>query len=294
METDPAVISDEFDRHKEPEEVFTPLDSARYSQFYALEMADFDADFPFYRDHIATAGAQQKTPLSVLELGCGTGRLCRLLATTNAEITGIDLSFDMLRLARKATGQASISYLCMDMTALAFAGQFDTVIIPYHTLNLLLTAERIIICLRQIKSLLTTRGQLLLQLYVPDEEALTSGDKKIFQFKIMKRADGGRVIKETRRSCIHEQLILEERYRVRPQRAGSSREDYNHTFRLAAFAPEKWLSLFHDAGFTFHQQRGGYQLSPFLAGRDSCLFIKAGHAENTPTNHLEARTQPPS
>ncbi len=269
---------DDFDGHQEPDEIFTPLDSARYSQFYALEMADFHEDLPFYRDHITTAGNQYKSPASVLEMGCGTGRLCRLLARTGAEITGIDFSLNMLHQARKEKGLANISYLCMDMTALAFACRFDTVIIPYHTLNLLLTPERIATSLQQIKSVLTKKGQLLLQLFIPDAEILSLGDKKLFQFKIMEYNDGCKVIKETRRAYTHEQLILEERYRVRPQHAGAIKEDFSHTLHLTALSQEKWQSIFHDAGLTIHQQRGGYGLTPFIQGRDSCLFIKAGHS----------------
>ena len=260
------MAADIFDTHKEPDEVFLPLSSERYCQFYDMELAGFHDDFTFYRERITVPG-------SVLELGCGSGRLCRQLAATGATVTGIDLSLSMLRLAT-LQARPNISYLCMDMTALALSRQFDTVIIPYHTLNLLLTEERIKKCLAQVKTVLKQDGRLLLQLFIPDQTLLALGPKRIFQFQIFEQPGGGKVIKETRRGYADEQVILEERYRVR--QAGAVNEDLSHTLHLAAFPAEKWQGLLRDSGFRIHQQFSGYELDPFIPGRDTCLFIEAG------------------
>ena len=262
------MVTDIFDSHQEPDEFFLPLSSERYCQFYDLEMADFQEDLPFYRERITAPG-------SILELGCGSGRLCRLLAETGADITGIDLSLSMLRLAR-LKARSNISYLCMDMTALALARQFDTVIIPYHTLNLLLTEERIKKCLAQVRTVLKQDGRLLLQLFIPDQTLMTLGPKKLFQFQIFEQPGGGRVIKETRRGYADEQLTLEERYRVRPGQPGTVNEDLSHTLHLAAFPVEKWQEILHNSGFIIRGQFNGYDLAPFTPGQDTCLFIEAG------------------
>lgn len=260
-------MADDFDSHKEPDELFLPLSSERYCRFYDLEMAAFDDDLPFYRDRV-------KVPGTVLELGCGSGRLCRYLAAAGAAVTGIDLSLSMLRQAREK-GDAGISYLCMDMTALALSQQFDTVIIPYHTLNLLITGERIKRCLDQVRTVLKRDGRLLLQLFIPDQPLLELGPKKLFQFQIMEQPEGGRVIKEIRRGCADELLTLEERYRVRPGQPGKANEDLSHTLQLAAFPVEKWQAMLLDAGFTIRRQCSGYTFTPFIPGHDTCLFIEA-------------------
>lgn len=261
------MAADIFDSHKEPDELFLPLSSERYCQFYDMEMADFHADLPFYLERI-------KIPGSILELGCGSGRLCRQLAATGAAVTGIDLSLSMLRLARLQAGPG-ISYICMDMTALAFCRTFDTVIIPYHTLNLLGSGDRIKRCLQQIKVLLKEDGQMLLQLFIPDRQLLELGPKKLFQFQILEQPGGGRVIKEIRRGYVDGQLILEERYRVRPRREGEANEDLSHTLYLAAYPVDRWQTLLRDSGFRIRQQLSGYELAPFTPGSDTCLFIQA-------------------
>ncbi len=264
------MTADIFDSHKEPDELFLPLSHKRYCQFYALETSDFSADVAFYLERITASG-------SILELGCGYGRLCRQLAATGAAVTGIDLSLSMLQLAR-LHDRTNISYMCMDMTALALARKFDTIIIAYHSLNLLVSESRIKECLRQLKTVIKANGNLLLQLFIPDHKILTLGSKKLFQFQIFNEQTGGKVIKEIRRGYKDEKLLLEERYRVRPRAPEAVNEDLSHTLELAAFSADKWQALLHDCGFNIRQQFGGYDRAPFLAGRDSCLLIEANPA----------------
>jgi SAM-dependent methyltransferase len=261
------MAADIFDRHQEPDECFLPLSSERYCQFYDMEMCDFQADLHFYLERVTIPGA-------ILELGCGSGRLSRQLAAAGAAVIAVDLSCSMLHLARLKT-RTNISYLCMDMTELGLSGKFDTVIIAYHTLNLLVNRNRIKRCLQQIRAVLRQGGRLLLQLFIPDQTLLTLGAKKLFQFQIIEQPGGGKVIKETRRGYADEQLILEERYRVRPRQPGAVNEDLSHTLHLAAFPAETWQGLLHDAGFRIHRQFSGYMLASFIPGRDTCLFIEA-------------------
>ncbi len=258
---------DDFDRHREPNEFFLPLSKERYCQFYDLEMVAFQADLPFYLERISP-------PCSVLELGCGSGRLCRPLAAAGAEVTGIDRNLEMLRRARLKAGP-KVTYLCMDMTEPALGRSFDVILIPYHTLNLLETGERIGQCLEQIRDLLAPDGRLLLHLFVPDRTLLALGTKKLFQFQIFEDQDGGRIIKEMRRGCSHELLLLEERYRVRPRQPGKNKEDLSHTLHLAALSFRQWQLLLHRAGFTMRRHYGGYDLRPFVSGRDTCLLVQA-------------------
>ena len=91
----------------------------------------------------------------------------------------------------------------------------------------------------------------------------------------MEQPEGGKVIKEVRRSYADEQLTLEERYRVRPGQPGAANEDLSHTLRLAAFPAERWQEIFRESGFTIRRQFSGYDLAPFTPGQDTCLFIEA-------------------
>src|SRR5437016_9694351 len=68
--------------------------------------------------------------VSVLDIGCGLGRLTTKLAIPNREVTGVDLSPEMIARARKeARGAQKLTFLCADFLERDFtAQQFDFVV----------------------------------------------------------------------------------------------------------------------------------------------------------------------
>jgi SAM-dependent methyltransferase len=68
--------------------------------------------------------------VSVLDVGCGLGRLAVKLATPNREVTGVDLSPEMIARAQKeGRGARGLMFLCGDFLERNFtAQQFDCVI----------------------------------------------------------------------------------------------------------------------------------------------------------------------
>jgi 2-polyprenyl-3-methyl-5-hydroxy-6-metoxy-1,4-benzoquinol methylase len=67
---------------------------------------------------------------SVLDVGCGLGRLAAKLASPNREVTGVDLSPEMIARAQKEGGEdPRLTFLCGDFLERDFtAQQFDCVI----------------------------------------------------------------------------------------------------------------------------------------------------------------------
>lgn len=264
---------DEFDLHKEPPLHFTPLDEDKYAQFYDIEMSGFYDDLPFYLQSSKRSG-------STLELGCGTGRLARQLDQSGFAVTGIDLSIPMLQKA-KSYNTADIQYLCSDMTSFTLKKQFDTIIVPYNTLNLLSSLEQVKKCLSICRELLSNDGRLLMQLFVPNQESIRLSGKRIFQFQIFAQSSVATVIKETIKMYqkIENKLRIEERYRIRTKIAETViREDYNHTIELLAPSADAWLKTVQVAGFTVMKQYGNYHLHPFIPFKSSCLLISASIA----------------
>ena len=68
--------------------------------------------------------------MSVLDVGCGLGRLTLKLAIPNREVTGVDLSPEMIARVRKEGSSARhLTFLCGDFLEQDFtAQQFDCVI----------------------------------------------------------------------------------------------------------------------------------------------------------------------
>ncbi|MBU0943458.1 MAG: class I SAM-dependent methyltransferase [Proteobacteria bacterium] len=263
-------MDDPFLNHKEPEEIFLPLGEVRYAEFYSIEMAGFVQDIGFYRSHCAQGSR-------VLELGCGTGRISQALASSGCHVTGLDFSPPMLAHAQRHKTSTPL-YVCMDMTRMAFNLQFDHILIPYNTLNLLRDESAIRSCLRQVHDLLQPRGTLLFQLYIPDRQLIEGNGRKLFQFQVFPLAQSqGKLIKETLRWFLPEQneIILEERYRYRPITEGSVKEDLSHRLTLAGFPRQQWLDLLDKTGFPNPTLYGDYNSRPSQPGKESLLLIKA-------------------
>jgi SAM-dependent methyltransferase len=243
----------------------------RHAFFYDLELADFRDDLPFYRRHLPPG------PCRILELGCGSGRLGAALAAEGYEVTGIDLSPAMLRLAmaRQPAGGRRVRYLCMDMTRLALRSRFDAVLVPYHTLNLLARPGQLAACLVSIREHLVPGGRLLVQLHLPDADLVAPGAGKQFQFRIFELPDGTRIIKEILRGWdpAAATLTLKETFRVRP--AAGPMEDWHYDYRLLGHDRAAWEGLLAGAGFRIEAAYGDYDLALAGARASSLLLVDA-------------------
>lgn len=96
---------------------------------------------------------------AVLELGCGTGEFSRRLAPLARKVTALDLSAEMIRVARsRSAGRSDIEYVVGDMTTLPLRpGGFDCVV-SLNTLHHVDTVQ----ALRTMRGVLRPGGTLLI------------------------------------------------------------------------------------------------------------------------------------
>ncbi|EXM39668.1 methyltransferase [Ruminococcus albus SY3] len=72
----------------------------------------------------------------VVELGCGTGRLCRELENLGLDVIGVDISADMLEEAEEQrTTDSDITYICQDMSELDLWGAADIIVCVLDGMN---------------------------------------------------------------------------------------------------------------------------------------------------------------
>ena len=67
------------------------------------------------------------TPGSVLDAGCGTGRVARELARRGVDVVGIDIDDDMLATARRKAPE--LTWLCADLATIELGRTFDVVLL---------------------------------------------------------------------------------------------------------------------------------------------------------------------
>lgn len=101
----------------------------------------------------------------VLELGCGTGIMTRLLAQAGYDMIGIDASEEMLSEAQERTevreGEAPILYLCQDMREFELYGTVQAVVSVCDSLNYILEKEELVQVFRLVNNYLEAGGLFL-------------------------------------------------------------------------------------------------------------------------------------
>ena len=125
---------------------------------------------------------------AVLELGAGTGRLALPLSSQGLEVTAVDASAAMLDALRAKPGAERLRIVQGDMSRLDEAGladnpTFAVVLIAYNTLFNLPDDDAQRACLAGIAARLLPRGRLVVEAFVPVDDAEPSDDVTISRFE---------------------------------------------------------------------------------------------------------------
>ena len=122
---------------------------------------DYAAWADFIEENIRRYNPDMKTEL-VLDLGCGTGRMTLELGRRGYDMTGVDLSPEMLDLARDAAEEAGLSdkmlWLLQDITDFELYGTVELAVSCLDTLNHLTDAANLRRCLSLIHNYLVPDG----------------------------------------------------------------------------------------------------------------------------------------
>lgn len=96
----------------------------------------------------------------ICDLGCGTGKMTRLLAKAGYDMIGVDLSEDMLAIASEQN-EEGILYLCQDMCELELYGTAKAMVSVCDSINYLLEEDEIIWTLQSVNRYLEPGGILI-------------------------------------------------------------------------------------------------------------------------------------
>jgi SAM-dependent methyltransferase len=133
-----------------------------FAAFYDLYVSTFDSDFEFYKSYCNASD-------SIVEIGCGTGRILDFLICSGCTVTGIDISQDMLDKAsqklQKWLLSGDLSLLKHDFTYQKTKKQFDIALLTFFTFNYIL--DKPVDFLQHIHESLTDEGALLIDVFYP-------------------------------------------------------------------------------------------------------------------------------
>lgn len=236
-------------------------------------------DIPFYRALIPSPQS------SILELGCGTGRVTVALAESCAAIHGIDVSeamlaiaTDKLQAAHLPAGRAQVEKA--DITDFDLGRRFDLIIAPFRVMQNLDTDAEVDGLFRCIRKHLAPNGTCILNVFKPngEPEALRKGwvtgeDKLRWEVPV----EGGRLQCYDRRAAMdRERLVLYPELIYRRYEGDTLAEESVLRFAMRCYYPDSFEKLIASHGFEVMQRWGGY--AGELYGEGSELVIQFGEA----------------
>src|SRR5260221_12038607 len=101
-----------------------------YEMMYT-SFINYEEEYLFYSKKINDYGCK-----SIIETGCGTGRLANRFVSNGFQYTGLDMSIDMLHIAEK--NNPGLQFIQGDMRNFDLAEKVNACIIPGRTLSYLL------------------------------------------------------------------------------------------------------------------------------------------------------------
>jgi SAM-dependent methyltransferase len=236
--------------------------------FYDAELADRD-DLDFWR----LIGERHRAG-RVLELGCGSGRVTAALVPTAGELVGVDISPDLLRLARPRLAAWPHARLVQaDMLALPFREPFDLIVAANDPLSHLVDAANRDRALHVVARHLAPGGRFVLDALwlAPDDAARVA-------------RPGGRVQQHITSMQGQRMRVLARWERTDdPRHCCHAHYEYHrpgHRPVVADFEARDWSlvelgSRFDRAGLDVTRVWGSYRGEPWHPTRSSQLIVEA-------------------
>ena len=180
----------------------------------------------------------------VLDLGCGTGKMTRLLAEAGYDMIGVDISGDMLQMARERevrSGQG-ILYLQQDMREFELYGTVRAVVSCCDCLNYILSEEELLRVFSLVNNYLDPGGLFLFDMNTPYKYRSLLGSRTFAE----SREDGAFIWENT---WYEEEQINEYDMTlfIREGEDGAYRRFYEEHFQRA-YAPRRVTELLSEAG----------------------------------------------
>lgn len=102
----------------------------------------------------------EKRPAKILELGCGTGNYTEIFTRRGYEITAVDISEPMIKIARKKAKLQGlkISFYKKDIKNFSFKGRYNICLMLFNVLGYLRNNSDILDCFRCVRKHLVAGG----------------------------------------------------------------------------------------------------------------------------------------
>ncbi|MBU0985019.1 MAG: class I SAM-dependent methyltransferase [candidate division Zixibacteria bacterium] len=234
------------------------------------------ADIGFYVDAATACHG------SVLELGCGTGRILLPTARAGVRITGLDLSEPMLarcrdNLAREPEAVRShADIVAADITSFDLGRTYALITTPGLVFQHLVPIEQQINCLDCIRCHLQPGGRLILDLFDPHLPFLMNDDHHAESDPPVTMPDGRVMVahRHNRHVDLARQIIVAEaEYTL--ESADGEVERLSHAFELRYFFRFEIEHMLARCGYVIETMYGGFDKCHFGSHKPGLMIVVA-------------------
>ncbi|MDA1003781.1 MAG: class I SAM-dependent methyltransferase [Chloroflexi bacterium] len=259
MKTSPGSVHDPF---------------AFGAPFYDLDLEGYDEDVALY-ERLADAGWH-----TVLELGCGTGRVTAALARRGLTVTGVDISAAMLALAgERVADLPHVELIEADMCGLALGAVFDAVVVPLGGLQHLESVDAVVEAMETIARHLAEDGLAVIDVEAPHADDFTPGPQPLTEHWTRAWAVGGDalVTKLVSVDARPSEGVRDVTWHFDVQSSEGALRRVTEQFTLRTLTPGELALAARVAGLSVTGLFGTYELDPFADG-DARLIVTLEHA----------------
>jgi SAM-dependent methyltransferase len=223
----------------------------------------------FYRRQISRYGEP------VLELACGSGRLTIPLAEDGIDITGLDISKEMLALAKRKASERGIDipFIRGDIRKFGLRKRFKFIFIPAQSLSHLHEQEEMEDCFSCVQRHLTKDGRFLIELFNPSLSLLSRNPDEAYPigsgpFELP--GGTGKVFVSCRARYDSAAQVNAIQFIYRHEPGG---EEKVLSFAMRQFYPQEIDSLLSYNGFLIEYKYGDYHENQFSNGANKQLIV---------------------
>ncbi len=191
--------------------------------------------------HLDLAG---DTPCSVLDMGCGTGRLACDFAARGHRVTGADPARAMIDIARARPGGDAVTWILSDAESPALDARFDLIVMIGHVFQVFLDNEDVRAALAGLRRHLAPGGRLAFATRNPAVAEWKSWTPDLTRVRVEVPGKGGVDVHYDIRAAAGPLVTFETHFRFGPKDVATTASTLRFMDRdeVAAFLAEAGLT----------------------------------------------------
>ena len=242
----------------------TNLEDYEDPVIYDLENKDLD-DLPFYLSMAREVGG------SVLELGCGTGRITIPLAQAGIAITGLDIVPGMLARAQKKAQNLPVQWIEADIRDFHLGKRFDLIYTTGSVFQHLVERDEQEMMFACVHEHISSTGLFVIDLLYPSRGSLEDSEEQDWYSY---ENEEGQTVKVTGTDQYDPIRQIKHETAYRRGIDGEGREWVKQArFTLRVIYPQEMEALLHYNGFRITHCYGGWDRSPLTPESQNMIYV---------------------